>query len=105
MIYTEVFQETIGASALDDEIGSLLVPEGYKITILELGFTLPADSWVYGYVGEVRTDKIHGSYATTIPRRIIVNRELVAGQEFKLTSTSITGGATAILVVYDKSKI
>jgi len=103
MIYTEVFQEVIGASELDNEIGKLEVPDGFKITILELGFTLPADSWVYTYIGEIRTDKIHGSYATTIPRRIIVNRELVSGQTFKITSSSVTGGQTSILVVYDKS--
>jgi len=104
LIYIKVFQKTVAASQLDDLIGSIIVPDGYVITILELGFTLPADSLIYGYVGEVKTDEIHGSYAATIHDRIIVNRELVAGQEFKLTSTSITGGATAILCVYDKSK-
>lgn len=103
MIYAEVFQKTVGASELDYEIGKLECPEGFKITILELGFTLPADSWVYTYIGEIRTDKIYGSYATAIPRRIIVNREVVSGQTFKITSSSITGGATSVLVVYDKS--
>jgi len=103
MIYTEVFEANIGASELDYELGTLEVPEGFKIIILEFGFNLPADSWVYSYIGEVRTDKIHGSYATTIPRRIIVNREVISGQTFKLTSSSITGGQTSVLVVYDKS--
>lgn len=103
MIYTEVFEAVVGASALDFEIGKLEVPEGFKITILELGFTLPADSWVYSYIGEIRTDKVHGSYKLVDLQRIIVNRELVAGQTFKITSSSITGGQTSILVVYDKS--
>jgi len=103
MIYTEVFNKTVGASQLDYELGKLEVPDGFKITILELGFTLPADSWVYTYIGEIRTDKIYGAYATTIPRRIVVNRELVAGQTFKMTSSSTTGGSTSVLVIYDKS--
>ena len=103
MIYTEVFEAVVGASALDSEIGKLEVPDGFRITILELGFTLPSDSWIYGYIGEIRVDKIHGSYKLVDLQRIIVNRELVAGQTFKITSTSITGGQTSVLVVYDKS--
>jgi len=103
MIYTEVLEANVGASELDYEIGSLIVPEGFKITILEQGYTLPSDSWVYSYIGEVRVDKIHGSYKLVDLQRIIVNRELVAGQTYKITSSSTTGGQTSILVVYDKS--
>jgi len=103
MIYIEVFEANVGASELDYEIGKLEVPEGFEITILELGFTLPADSWLYTYIGEIRTDKIHGSYKLVDLQRIIVNRKLVAGQTFKITSSSITGGQTSILVVFDKS--
>ena len=36
-------------------------------------------------------------------KRILTDIGLVAGMEFKITSTSITGGQTTILVVYDKS--
>lgn len=104
MIFTKVFHKDVGAGALDSEIGSLLVPDGYVITIIELGFTLKINTIVYGYVGEVKVDEIHGSYATTIVRRIIVNRELVAGQEFKLTATTVETDEPAVLVVYDKSK-
>jgi len=103
MIYTEIFEANVGASELDYEIGKLEVPEGFKITILEMGYTLPVDSWVYSYIGEIRVDKIHGSYKATDLQRVIVNRELVAGQTFKITSSSISGGQTSILVVYDKS--
>ena len=103
MIYVETFEATVGASALDSEIGSLVVPEGYTVKILELGFTLPADSWVYCYIGEVRVVKYHGSYKLVDLKRILTDLELVAGMEFKITSTSITGGQTTILVVYDKS--
>jgi len=105
MIYIKTLQYSVAASAKDYEIGSLEAPEGYKLTILELGFKLPADSWVYSYIGEFKVDEIHGSYATTIPRRIIVNREVPSGIKFKITSTAITGGQTTILVVYDKSTI
>jgi len=103
MIYTEVFEANVGASELDYEIGKLEVPEGFKITILEMGYTLPVDSWVYSYIGEIRVDKIHGSYKATDLQRVIVNRELVAGQTFKITSSSASGGQTSVLVVYDKS--
>lgn len=103
MIYIETIQSNVGASQLDLEIGSITVPEGYSIKILELGFTLPADSWVYCYIGEVRVVKYHGSYKLVDLQRIINDLELVAGQTFKITSTSITGGQTTVLVVYDKS--
>ena len=104
MIYSEVFEATVGASALDQELGKIEVPEGYIAKILELGMMLPADSWVYTYVQEVRVDKIHGSYQTTLDPRIIVDRELSAGQTYKITTSSVTGGATAVLVIYDLSK-
>ena len=103
MIYIETVQSNVGASALDTEIGSIIVPEGYTIRILELGFTLPADSWVYCYIGEVRVVKYHGSYKLVDLKRILTDLLLVAGQTFKITSTSITGGQTTVLVVYDKS--
>lgn len=103
MIYTEVFEANVGVSELDYEIGKIEVPDGFKITILELGLTIPIDSWLYTYIGEIRVDKIHGSFQATISERIIVNRELVAGQTYKITSSSTTGGQTSVLVVYDKS--
>lgn len=103
MIYVETFEHDVEASKLDYEIGSIVVPEGYTVKILELGFTLPADSWVYCYIGEVRIVKYHGSYKATDLKRILTDTELLAGQTFKITSTSITGGQTTILVVYDKS--
>ena len=103
MIYIETFEYDVDASKLDYEIGSIVVPEGYKVRILELGFTLPADSWVYCYIGEVRVVKYHGSYKLVDLKRILTDLELVAGQTFKITSTSITGGQTTVLVVYDKS--
>ena len=103
MIYIETFEFLVLASKLDYEIGKITVPEGYTVKILELGFTLPADSWVYCYIGEVRVVKYHGSYKAVDLKRILTDLELVAGQTFKITSTSITGGQTSILVVYDKS--
>ena len=103
MIYIETFEYNVLASQLDYEIGSIVVPEGYKVKILELGITLPADSWVYTYIGEVRITKYHGSYKTTTLERIVVDTELLAGQTYKITSTSITGGQTTVLVIYDKS--
>ena len=102
MIYIETIQSSVAASQLDLEIGSITVPEGYTIKILELGFTLPADSWVYCYIGEVRVVKYHGSYKLVDLQRILNELKLVAGQTFKITSTSITGGQTTVLVVYDK---
>lgn len=103
MIYIETFEADVGASELDYEIGSIVVPEGYKVRILELGFTLPADSWVYCYIGEVRIVKYHGTYKLVDLKTILTDTELVAGQTYKITSTSITGGQTTILVIYDKS--
>ena len=103
MIYIETFEFLMLASKLDYEIGSIVVPEGYTVKILELGFTLPADSWVYCYIGEVRVVKYHGSYKLVDLKRILTDLELVAGQTFKITSTSITGGQTTVLVVFDKS--
>lgn len=103
MIYIETIESSIAASQLDLEIGSITVPEGYTIKVLELGFTLPSDSWVYCYIGEVRVVKYHGSYKLVDLMRIINELELVAGQTFKITTTSITGGQTTVLVVYDKS--
>ena len=103
MIYIETFPKVVGASALDSLIGSIVVPEGYTVKILELGFTLPADSWVYCYIGEVRVVKYHGSYKLVDLKRILTELVLVAGQTFKITSTSITGGQTTVLVVFDKS--
>jgi len=103
MIYIETFEANVGASVVDYEIGHILVSEGYTVSILELGFTLPADSWVYCYIGEVLIVKYHGSYKLVDLKRILTEIKLVAGQKFKITSTSITGGQTTILVIFDKS--
>lgn len=105
MIYFEVFEKTVPASTLDYELGHLVCPEGYKITILEIGMTLPADSLVYAYLQEVQFGKVHGAYETTLSERIIIDAEVVVGQKFKITSSSTTGGATAVLVIYDKSRV
>lgn len=103
MIYVETFEKECEASQLDDEIGSIVVPEGYKVKILELGFTIIATTWIYCYIGEVRIVKYHGSYKTTTQKRILMDLELVAGQTFKITATTVAGGQNTVLVVYDKS--
>lgn len=103
MIYIETFYKEIAASQLDYEIGKIEVPEGFKVKILELGFTVLSPTWIYCYIGEVRVVKYKGTYKTTSIERILTDTELVAGQTYKITATTVAGGDATILVVYDKS--
>ena len=90
---------------VDKVIETYTVPKGYRAIILELGFTLPATGIINGYVGETKVDQIRGEYATVIARRVLVNRELVAGQYWKFTLTSTATGTFVVLIVYELIKI
>ena len=105
VIYQQSYKQPIGASELEQEIAKLTVQDGFKITILELGFLMPDDGKIDGYVDDVRLDELLGEAYPSMDERAVVNRELVAGQFYQFKATSVTAGDFAVLVIYDKVKV
>lgn len=104
MIYVETIEGYVAENALETEVGKITCPEGYKIKILELGITCLPTTWIYCYIGDVRIVKYKGLYKITDIQRIVMDLEVVVGQEFKIVASTTTDDNPVILVVYDKSK-
>ena len=105
IIYTESEKVALGASESEVLIWKYVVPDGFRVEILEIGYVMPDDGHVDGFIDEVRIDNVEGKAFPTIADRAIVNRELVAGQFWEFKGTSVTAGDFAVLMVYDKTKI
>lgn len=105
VIYTESEKVALGASVSESLLWKYVVPDGFRVEILEIGYVIPDDGRIDGYIDEVKIDSVKGKAYPTIADRAIVNRELVAGQFWEFKGTSVTAGDFAVLLVYDKTKI
>lgn len=94
----------LGASASEQELYRKTVEDGFKYIIHEIGFLIPDDGIIHGYIDEVRLDDILGKIYPNKDYRGVVERELVAGQEIVYKATSVTAGDFGILLIYDKTK-
>lgn len=105
VVYNESRKITLGASESEKLIWKYVVPDGFKVTILETGFLIADDGHVDGYVDEVKIDDLEGKLYPDKDYRSVVNRELVAGQFWVFKATSVTAGDFGVLLVFDKVKL
>lgn len=104
VIYTESRKAALLATISEQLLWKYVVPDGFVVKLLELGFLIPDDGKIEGYLDEVKVDSVLGKIYPDKDFRAIINRELVAGQFFEFKATSITAGDFGVLLVYDKTK-
>ena len=104
VIYTESRKATLAATISEQLLWKYVVPDGFTVKILEVGYVIVSDGKIDGYIDEVKIDNVQGGAHPTIADRAIINRELIAGQFWEYKATSITGGDFAVLLIYDKTK-
>lgn len=102
VIYTESDKKALGANETDTLIRSITPEVGETITILEIAYKCPNDGRISGYLAETKLDNVLGEFLPNQNNRIVVNRELKAGQKFDVKGSSVTAGDFFYLVVYDK---
>jgi len=95
---------SLDANTTDYELFSLTVPEGKKVTILEVAYACPSDGKITAYIGEEKVDEVSGAFSPDENHRVVVNRELPAGETFKIKGTSVTAGDFKYLIIYDEVK-
>lgn len=104
VIYTESRKATLLAAISEQLLWKYVVPDGFIVKLLEIGYVIVSDGKIDGYLDEVKLDNVQGGAHPTIADRAIINRELKAGQFFEFKATSITAGDFAVLLIYDKTK-
>lgn len=104
VVYNYSEKVALAAAESETEIWRYTVPDGFEITILEIGFLIPDDGFIDGYLDEVKIDSVKGKIYPDKDFRSVVNRELVAGQEWVFKGSSVTAGDFAVFLIYDKIK-
>jgi len=98
---------TIGAAAVESDMGKLTCPEKEKIVVLEVFFFIAAAGTLKGYFKQRQIDYIDYQNVPTALARVVKNLEMVAGDEysFKGTDTSAAPNNMAVGLVIDRTTI
>ncbi len=102
VIYVVSKKIALGASVSESDLYRKTVEDNFSYIIHEIGFVIPDDGKIDGYIDEVRLDDVKGKAYPSVDERAVVERELVSGQEIVYKATSVTAGDFAILLIYDK---
>ena len=105
VIYNESRKVSLGAGVSESTVWKYTVPEHFTVEVMEVGFLIPDDGHIDGYIDEVKIDNLDGKAFPDMQYRAVVNRKMVKGQFWEFKATSVLAGDFAVMMVFDKSKI
>lgn len=107
VVKTRTFTYEAAGAVVEVSIGEISATEGYKVTILEIGFVIDAATLgrIDGYLDEEQVDIAVDYENHPAPtQRVVVNRELLPGMKHTWKATGTVAGTYSVFVVYDKTK-
>jgi hypothetical protein len=93
-----LISKSIGASAVEADIGELTVSEKEKITVLEIFFYMKGEGKITGYLKQRKIVEVDKDALPTYSARVVQNLELVAGDKYAFKGTDTSGSTNKMIV-------
>lgn len=93
------YSETVGADAVDTQIGELIVGDTEVVKILEIGFEFTGAGSIDGFVRQRRIDEVDYFTAPDSNHRVVKEIPLKAGDRYTFFGTDTSGAANLMGVV------
>ncbi len=103
MIEIKAFQVQLAGNATTP-LGSITVPTGETITVLETGYRLSATGRIKGFLKERLIDEVTNFIAPDADNRVVRNLEMKPGDVFSFEGTDESGSLNtmAVIIVFDR---
>jgi len=102
--YIKSWEKSVSANAVEELVGEILTPKGFKITVHEVWFKMAGVGIIYGFLENERIITLHQEVLRPKEEPAVIKIVLKEGQKLKFVATDESGATnlTHVAILYTK---